>query len=65
MNSDNVLDRVKAVPTPKGVRMGLRVYVYPDGHGNIAEAFPVKNVEEAVATFRTLWEECQKHHGTA
>jgi hypothetical protein len=63
------LDRMDAhiKPTPKGVRLTLTFYVYPDGHGNLifqnpetgkpdVENQPVDSVEEAVGAFRAVWE---------
>lgn len=55
--------------TPKGVRLSLTVYVYPDGHGNLyylnpegktideMGGQPVNNIEEAVEAFRSVWEQ--------
>ena len=48
-------------PTPQGVRIDLRLYVYADGHGNIfgsedtTNGALLNNVEEAVSVFRELW----------
>jgi hypothetical protein len=68
------LDRMDAnvKPTPKGVRLALTVYVYPDGHGNLiyqnpetgkldVENQPVNNVDEAADAFRAAWEQATNY----
>lgn len=60
------LDDADFHETKKGVRFGLRFYVYPDGHGNIQhidsegkvqqENQPVSDVDEAVRVLRDLWQ---------
>jgi len=62
MESTTVLEKIPFKKTTKGGRMDLRVYVYPGGHGNIDQAFPVNDIEEAVSTFRRLWEAASKAH---
>lgn len=64
------LDRLDAniKPTPKGVRLDMTFYVYPDGHGNLifqnpvtrkldAENQPVNSIDEAVDAVRAVWEQ--------
>lgn len=51
--------------TPKGARLNLRLYVYPDGHGNfcvedeqrhsIGNPQPVNNPVEACEVLEKLW----------
>lgn len=44
--------------TDKGIRYELRMYVYPDGRGNIEGKgldFPVNDAEEATTAFASLW----------
>lgn len=56
----------RAKRTPRGVRVDLRCYIYPDGHGNIlyrdaksgaTDTFgqPVNNVAELLAVVEQLW----------
>ena len=61
----NWLKRLQFHMAEKGGRIGLRIYVYPDGHGPIQhispsgkideENCPVNNVDEAASMFRELW----------
>jgi len=58
------LETLPIKPTPKGVKVeALRIYVYPNGHGNID--YPgnyqgtVNNVEEAMQLLRAMWERMQ------
>ena len=58
------LDQLPIQVTLKGVKVeALRVYVYPDGHGNIdypgTNQGAVNNVEEAVRLLRAMWERMQ------
>jgi hypothetical protein len=59
---------ITAIPiqqTPKGARLDLRLYVYPDGHGNFCVADehgalstnpqPVNNPSEARDVLEKLW----------
>jgi hypothetical protein len=67
------LSRLQVKITEKGARIGLRIYVYPDGHDNIQhvsplnrveeENCPVNNVDEAVEVFRELWKRSSKAKG--
>ncbi len=63
---DRLGEHVK--PTPKGVRLTLTFYVYPDGHGNFVvqmpdfgkldeATYPVDNVEEAAQAFQAVWQQ--------
>ena len=54
-----------ARPTERGARIDLRLYVYPDGHGNIqlvresghgGAQQPVDRPDEALDALRRLWE---------
>jgi hypothetical protein len=67
---DRLSEHVK--PTPKGVRLSLTLYVYPDGHGNLyfqrpdtgkldEAGQPVNNVDEAVQAFQAVWEQAADH----
>lgn len=57
----------RAKRTPKGVRLDLRCYIYPDGHGNLlyrdanssatdALGQPVNDLAELLAVVEQLWE---------
>lgn len=62
------LNEVEPKPTPKGARLDLRIYVYPDGHGNILlksdgnGGQPVGNVDEAASVLKDLWEKASRAH---
>ncbi len=56
----------RAKRTPKGVRVDLRCYIYPDGHGNLLYrdanssatdtiGQPVNDVAELLAVVEQLW----------
>ena len=55
--------------TDRGVRLNLRIYVYPDGHGNFQhispdgtvheESHPVSDVGGAIKVFVALWKSAQ------
>lgn len=58
------LETLPIKPTLKGVKVEtLRIYVYPDGHGNIDypgnDQGAVNNAEEAVRLLRAMWERMQ------
>lgn len=61
-------------PTPNGVRLDLRLYIYPDGHGNIHYTDPmnkedrnqpVKGLDEALEALRSVWERAQEQGALA
>jgi hypothetical protein len=54
------LDGLQPKETPNGVRLDLRVYVYPDGHGNIIvegqkQNYPASSSEVASNVFSGIW----------
>ncbi len=65
MNFDEWLTTIPIKQTPKGARLDLRLYVYPDGHGNFliaggngpvnTEGQPVNNPAEARDVLEKLW----------
>lgn len=65
MTFDEWLATVPLRTTPKGTRLDLRLYVYPDGHGNFCvddaagrsfgNAQPVNNAAEAREVLESLW----------
>lgn len=65
------LEDVEPKRTPKGARLDLQLYVYPDGHGNILVkphsngGQPVGSAEEAMGVLRDLWAKACQLHGTA
>ena len=57
------LVREVARPTPKGVEITLRFYVYPDGTGHVLSpdgAKPLNSPEKAIAWFAEAWEELHR-----
>jgi hypothetical protein len=68
MGYQDWLRSIQPQRTPKGARLDLRLYVYPDGHGNVIvqpdDKFgaPVNNIEEAVQVLRDLWEMASNVH---
>lgn len=61
------LDNLPITVNKSGVRLDLRFYIYPDGHGNMvfpgpSGNQPVNNVEEAVAVLRDLWQRGAEAH---
>jgi len=65
------LNEVEPKPTPKGARLDLQIYVYPDGHGNIlisttnVPGQPVNDFDEAASVLRDLWEKASRVHEQA
>jgi hypothetical protein len=65
MKFEEWLATVPIKQTPKGARLDLRVYVYPDGHGNFypadetgrhsPEGQPVNNPTEARDVLEKIW----------
>lgn len=55
------LEQIRPHMTGKGARLDLRLYIYPDGHGNIIvrqddePGQPVNNFEEARRVLEDLW----------
>lgn len=55
------LEHIQPQTTKKGARLDLRLYVYPDGHGNITIQQkgglnqPVNSFDEARRIFEDLW----------
>ncbi len=45
--------------TPKGLKVEIEIYVYPDGHGNLLSKdganTPVADAEQAIAAFANIW----------
>jgi hypothetical protein len=63
------LDGLAFWKTERGARLDLRIYIYPDGHGNIHYVspdtnqdsnLPVPNAGEAMAVLRQVWERAQE-----
>ena len=48
------LSRLQVKPTEKGGRIGLRIYVYPDGHGNIQHISPLNRMDEEKTVLLTM-----------
>ena len=62
------LDNLPMKVNPTGVRIDLRAYVYPDGHGNLfypgeGGNQPLGSVDEAVDAFRDIWERASRRSG--
>lgn len=65
MKLDEWLTTVPIQQTPKGARLELRLYVYPDGHGNFCvedekgrlsgKPQPVNNPAEAREVLEKIW----------
>ena len=65
MKFDEWLTTIPIKQTPKGARLDLRLYVYPDGHGNFliagengpvsTEGQPVNNPAEARDVLEKIW----------
>jgi len=65
MKFDEWLTQIPIKQTPKGARLDLRLYVYPDGHGNFCveddtgrsstNPQPVNNPNEARDVLEQLW----------
>ena len=64
------LREVAFCKTRKGARLDLRLYIYPDGHGNIRyktldtseeEDQPVATMREAVDILQALWTHAQAY----
>jgi len=65
MKPEEWLTRIPIQPTPKGARLDLRLYVYPDGHGNfcfeddkgqsVGDSQPVNNPAEAGDVLKRIW----------
>jgi hypothetical protein len=58
--SEEPIGILRARKTLKGVRLDVRAYIYPDGHGQIGAAYMVANAQGAAEVFRRLWEEAQR-----
>jgi hypothetical protein len=66
MSFDEWLTTIPIHQTPEGARLDLRLYVYPDGHGNlcvedqqgrsVTNPQPVNNPAEAREVLEKLWE---------
>ncbi len=60
---DKNLEELEYLDTKKGVRLDLRLYVYPDGHGNIYiekqgklyQNYPARSKEVANDVFAGIW----------
>jgi hypothetical protein len=75
MKFDEWLTKIPIRQTPKGARLDLRVYVYPDGHGNFCiedeagRSFtnpqPVNNPGEAREVMEKLWSRAMSAQSTA
>jgi hypothetical protein len=65
MKFDEWLTAIPIQETPKGARLDLRLYIYPDGHGNFCvedeqgrlfgNPQPVNNPVEACEVLENLW----------
>jgi len=65
MKFDEWLTTFPIQQTPKGARLDLRLYVYPDGHGNVftedekgqlcSNSQPVNNPAEALDVLERIW----------
>src|SRR5260370_29537736 len=65
MKFDEWLRTIPIQQTPKGARLDLRLYVYPDGHGNfciedengqsVGDSQPVNNCAEAREVLEEIW----------
>jgi hypothetical protein len=65
MTFDEWLIKLPIEQTPKGARLDLRLYIYPDGHGNFcvqdqtgrscANPQPVNNPTEAREVLEQIW----------
>jgi hypothetical protein len=65
MKFEEWLTTIPIQQTPKGARLDLRLYVYPDGHGNFliadengrvsSEGQPVNNPDEARDILERIW----------
>jgi hypothetical protein len=66
MKFDEWLTTIPIQQTPQGARLDLRLYVYPDGHGNfcvedeqgrsVGNPQPVNNPAEAREVLEKLWD---------
>lgn len=61
------LDALPFTVNPAGVRLDLRLYIYPDGHGNLVFAGPdgnqpVNDLAEAITVLSDLWQRGQAAH---
>jgi hypothetical protein len=75
MKFDEWLTKIPIRQTPKGARLDLRVYVYPDGHGNFyvedetgrsfTNGQPVNNPDEAREVLEKLWSRAMSAKSTA
>lgn len=69
MKHSEWLDEIHPRLTRKGARLDLRLYVYPDGHGNVVvttgqpPSQPVGDPEEAAQLLRDLWEKAARAQG--
>jgi hypothetical protein len=65
MQFDEWLTNIPIQQTPQGARLDLRIYVYPDGHGNFlvedqegrasTQPQPVNNPDEARDVLEKIW----------
>jgi len=65
MKFDEWLNSIPIRQTPKGARLDLRLYVYPDGHGNFyieddqgklfSHSQPVNDPDEARDVIERIW----------
>ena len=72
MTVDEWLTSIPIKKTPRGARLDLRVYVYPDGHGNFlvedengavvpeGQGQPVNNPAEAHEVLEKIWNRAMK-----
>lgn len=75
MKYEEWLAQIPFQQTKKGVRLDLRLYVYPDAHGNffvadaegqLGDGHPVTDRGDAVEVFADLWlRAMQAHRDTA
>jgi hypothetical protein len=64
MKFDEWIQSLPFKHNPKGLRLDLRLYIYPDGHGNLFTLTedggehgnqPVNNLDEAENALRRVW----------
>ena len=71
MKYEHWLAQIPFQQTKKGVRLDLRLYIYPDAHGNffladadghLGDGHPVSDRGEAVDVFAELWLRAMNAH---
>jgi hypothetical protein len=75
MKFDDWLSKLPIQKTPKGARLDLRLYVYPDGHGDFCaqdesgriyeNPQPVNNPAEARDVLEKIWDHAMSPHETS